>query len=155
MPCLRLSSPLRWRTHKGFSILSRRQLSTSAATDPPFTPLFDPDLLRRPDVSFVRSGRLPGDIAPKGWVRIPPDLAVEVVSPNDLVEVLEEKLDDYRKVEVSLIWVIYPELRKVKVLRGDGSVSELREDDELSGEGVIPGFRCPIREILPPRPERA
>jgi Uma2 family endonuclease len=115
----------------------------------------EPGLVRRPDVSFVRSGRLPGDVAPKGWVRIPPDLAVEVVSPNDLVEVLEEKLDDYRKVEVSLIWVIYPELRKVKVLRGDGSVSELREDDELSGEGVIPGFRCPIREILPPRPERA
>ncbi len=112
----------------------------------------DPGLVRRPDVSFVRSGRLPGDVAPKGWVKIPPDLAVEVVSPNDLVEALEEKLDDYRKVEVPLVWVIYPELRKVKVLRRDGSASELREDDELSGEDVIPGFRCPVREILPKRP---
>ncbi len=111
----------------------------------------EPGLVRRPDVSFVRSGRLPGDVAPKGWVRIPPDLAVEVVSPNDLVEALEEKLDDYRKVEVPLVWVIYPELRKVKVLRRDGSVSELREDDELSGEDVIPGFRCFVREILPKR----
>ena len=112
----------------------------------------EPGLVRRPDVSFVRSGRLPGDVAPKGWVKIPPDAAVEVVSPNDLVEALEEKLDDYRKVEVPLVWVIYPELRKVKVLRRDGSVSELREDDELSGEDVIPGFRCPVREILPKRP---
>jgi len=111
----------------------------------------EPGLVRRPDVSFVRSGRLPGDVAPKGWVRIPPDLAVEVVSPNDLVEALEEKLDDYRKVEVPLAWVIYPELRKVKVLRRDGSVSELREDDELSGEDVIPGFRCLVCEILPKR----
>lgn len=111
----------------------------------------DPGLVRRPDVSFVRSGRLPGDVPPKGWVKIPPDLAVEVVSPNDLVEALEEKLDDYRKVEVPLIWVIYPELRKAKVLRRDGSVSELREDDELAGEDVVPGFRCPVREILPKR----
>jgi Uma2 family endonuclease len=111
----------------------------------------DPGLVRRPDVSFIRSGRLPGDVAPKGWVKIPPDLAVEVVSPNDLVEALEEKLDDYRAVEVPLVWVIYPELRKVKVLRRDGSSSELRGDDELSGEDVIPGFRCPVREILPKR----
>ena len=42
-----------------------------------------PGLVRKPDVSFVRSGRLPGDIEPDGWVKIPPDLAVEVVSPND------------------------------------------------------------------------
>ena len=37
------------------------------------------------------------------------------------------------------------------VYRADGSVGRLREDDDLSGEDVIPGFRCPVREILPPR----
>ncbi len=111
----------------------------------------DPGLVRKPDVSFVRRGHLPGDVEPVGWVRIPPDLAVEVVSPNDRVEELEEKLDDYRKVRVPLIWVIYPKQRKVKVLRRDGPPSELGEDDELSGEDVIPGFRCLVREILPPR----
>src|SRR5262249_45589048 len=41
-----------------------------------------PGLVRRPDVSFVKRGRLPGDVSPDGWVRIPPDLAVEVMSPN-------------------------------------------------------------------------
>jgi Uma2 family endonuclease len=110
-----------------------------------------PGLVRKPDVSFVRHGRLPGAALPKGWARIPPDLAVEVVSPNDLYEELEEKLDDYEKAGVPLIWVISPKSRKVMVYRADGSVSRLREDDELSGEDVIPGFRCPIREILPPR----
>ncbi len=110
-----------------------------------------PSLVRRPDVSFVRSGRLPGDVPPKGWVRIRPDLAVEVVSPRDLAGELEEKLSDYKKVDVSLIWVIYPEQRVVKVLRRLGPPSDLGEDDELSGEDVIPGFRCPVREILPRR----
>jgi Uma2 family endonuclease len=110
-----------------------------------------PGLVRRPDVSFVRSGRLPGDVPPKGWVRIPPDLAVEVVSPRDLAGELEEKLSDYKKVDVPLVWVIYPEQRVVKVLRHLGPPSDLGEDDELSGEDVIPGFRCPVREILPRR----
>ncbi|MBV8130388.1 MAG: Uma2 family endonuclease [Planctomycetaceae bacterium] len=110
----------------------------------------DPGMVRRPDASFVKTGRFPGDVLPKGWAKSPPDLAVEVVSPNDLVYKLEEKLNDYRKVGVPLIWVINPESRTVMVYRRDGSISRLLDDDELSGEDVVPGFRCPIREILPP-----
>jgi Uma2 family endonuclease len=117
----------------------------------------DPDRVRRPDVSFVHHGRLPGDVPPKGWVRIPPDLAVEVISPNDRVYELDEKLADYRMVRVPLVWVINPERRTVTVYQVDRPIRLLFEDDELSGEDVIPGFRCPIREILPPRerPEAA
>jgi Uma2 family endonuclease len=112
---------------------------------------YDPGLVRKPDVSFVRHGRLPGDVAPKGWVKIPPDLAVEVVSPKDRVYELDEKLADYRRVGVPLVWVINPESRIVTVYQIDRPIRLLFEDDELSGEDVIPGFRCPLREILPPR----
>ena len=113
----------------------------------------DPSRLRKPDVSFIRKDRLPGGRLPKGWVKFPPDLAVEVVSPNDLAEEVEEKRKDYRKAGVPLIWVIYPGARTARVHRGDGSAVDLTEDDDLSGEDVIPGFRCPLREILPPREE--
>jgi Uma2 family endonuclease len=109
-----------------------------------------PGRVRRPDVSFVKKGRLPGDVSPEGWVKIPPDLAVEVISPNDLIEEFEEKLEDYRKAGIPLIWVIYPKRRKAEVLHLDGPPVVLREDDELSGEDIIHGFRCPLREILPP-----
>ena len=117
----------------------------------------DPRMVRKVDVSFVRKGRFPGDVLPKGWARIAPDLAIEVISPNDLAEELEEKLIDYRKADVPLVWVIYPKCRTVMVYRRDGSISRLFEGDELSGEDVVPGFRCKIREILPPprRPEEA
>ena len=111
----------------------------------------EPALVRRPDVSFVRYGRLPGGVAPKGWPRIPPDLAVEVSSPNDRTDDLDEKLEDYRKVNVPLIWVIYPKSRTVMVYRIGGSVSLLGETDVLSGEDVIPGFRCPVGELFPRR----
>jgi Uma2 family endonuclease len=110
-----------------------------------------PSLVRRPDVSFVRFGRLPGDVPPKGWVKIPPDLAVEVVSPNDSAEEVEEKLADYRKVGVPLVWIIYPSARAARIHRSDGPPGYLLEDDELTGEDVIPGFRCPVHEILPRR----
>jgi Uma2 family endonuclease len=109
----------------------------------------DPNLVRRPDASFVRYGRYPGGVLPKGWSKIVPDLAVEVVSPNDTAYELEEKLEDYRKAGVPLVWVVNPNSRIVWVIRSDGSASHLDQDDELSGENVIPGFRCDVREILP------
>ncbi len=109
----------------------------------------EPGRVRKPDVSFIRYGRLPGGVLPEGWAKIPPDLAVEVLSPHDTAYELDEKLEDYRKVGVPLVWVINPKSRTVRVHRKDGSGSDLHEADELSGEEVIPGFRCPVREILP------
>jgi len=99
----------------------------------------------------VRSGRFPGGVLPKGWAKIPPDLAVEVISPNETAYELDEKLGDYQKAGVPLVWVINPNSRTVRIHRGDGSVSYLRENEELSGEDVIPGFRCIVRDFLPPR----
>jgi Uma2 family endonuclease len=110
-----------------------------------------PSLVRKADVSLIRNGRLPGGRPPRGWIKIPPDLAVEVVSPHDVVEDLDEKLGDYEKAGVPLVWVIYLGSRTAMVFRSDGSVSRLHEGDELSGEDVILGFRCPGREILLPR----
>jgi Uma2 family endonuclease len=109
-----------------------------------------PKLVRRPDVSFIRTGRLPGDALPRGHVRIAPDLAVEVVSPEDLVAELDEKLEDYQKAGVRLVWVIYPESRTVSVYRNEGSASRLHQDEELSGEEVIPGFLCKVGSLFPP-----
>ncbi len=114
----------------------------------------DPGMVRRPNLSFVRAGRLAGNVVPKGWIRNPPDLAVEVISPNDRVYQLDAKLADYRKVRIHLVWTINPESRTATVYRADGSVRILFEDDELSGEDVIPGFRCRLRDILP-KPESA
>jgi Uma2 family endonuclease len=54
-----------------------------------------PGKVRKPDVSFIRAGRLPGDKSPLGHCPIHPDLAVEVVSPGDTFYEVENKVAEY------------------------------------------------------------
>jgi len=109
-----------------------------------------PRQVRRPDVSFIARDRLPAESQwSEGYVTIPPDLAVEVTSPNDEVYKLEEKVDEYLRAGVRLIWIIHPEFQTIQVIRGDGSGYRLRAGDELSGEDVVPGFRCPVASLFP------
>jgi Uma2 family endonuclease len=109
-----------------------------------------PRLVRKPDVSFIRSGRLPDERLPKGDVLMPPDLAVEVVSPNDLYNEVDVKVSEYLSVGVPLVWVVNPETRTACVFRPDGSARRLREDEEIDGGDVLPGFRCRLAEFFPP-----
>jgi Uma2 family endonuclease len=102
----------------------------------------DPNIVRKPDLSFIRRGRLPREQLYEGYVRIAPDVAGEVVSPNELAYEVERKVQEYLDAGVLLVWVVYPETRMVFVHRQNGSVQKLRENEELTGEDVIPGFRC-------------
>ena len=106
-----------------------------------------PDRVRYPDSSFIARGRLPGDRPPRGHVRIT-DLVVEVISPNDLACDVEQRIEDYLRVGVRLLWVVYPNTRRVMVFRAGGNISRVNETEELNGEDVLPGFRCPVAEIF-------
>jgi Uma2 family endonuclease len=109
---------------------------------------------RKPDASFIRRGRLKDEVIPDGELKLHPDLAVESVSPNDTVYELDEKIEDYLAVGVRLVWVVNPQARIVIVHRPDGTLSKLREGQELDGEDVVPGFRCALAAFLPPlKPE--
>src|SRR5207248_854562 len=91
----------------------------------------DPRRVRRPNVSFIRAGRLPGGRLPKGHTTIAPDLAVEVVSPNDLYWEVRKKVGEYLRAGVRLVWVIDPDSRYVEVSRSGGSFALLQEEEEL------------------------
>jgi Uma2 family endonuclease len=110
-----------------------------------------PGRIRRADVSFIQADRLTEDQLAEGFCPIAPDLAVEVVSPNDLVEKLDEKIDDYLRAGVRRVWVVRPAVRAVQVFRDDRSVTWLWAGNELSGEDVIPGFRCKVDDFFPVR----
>jgi Uma2 family endonuclease len=116
---------------------------------------WEPSRVRRADVSFIRADRVSKERLSEGFCSIAPDLAVEVVSPNDLIEELDEKVEEYLRAGVKLVWVVRPGINTVQVFRADGSESWLRANAELSGEDVIPGFRCRVEAFFPitDRPE--
>lgn len=110
-----------------------------------------PRSLRKPDASVILRTRLsqPGS----GNFRIPPDLAVEVISPNDEYEEIDAKIGDYLSVQVPLIWIVCPNNRTVTVVRPDGSSVRLGGDVTITADPVLPGFNCPIRDFfLEPQP---
>jgi Uma2 family endonuclease len=104
--------------------------------------LNDPEMVRKPNVSFIRAGRLPTNQFEHGHCRIAPDLAVEVVSPNELHIDLMRKLEDYFSAGVPLIWVVEPKQRLVTVYeQGGKSIRQVREGEELTAREILPGFR--------------
>ena len=109
----------------------------------------EPGTVRKPDASFIRKDRLPPYAWNEGYCSLRPDLAVEVISPNDLAWDIDRKIAAYLAAGVPLVWVVHPEARAVRVHRKGGEVSWLRDVDELSGEDVLPGFRCQVAALFP------
>jgi Uma2 family endonuclease len=104
--------------------------------------------VRKPDVSFLRRGRLPDDILPDGWLKIPPDFAAEVVSPNDKAEEVFAKAREWLGVGVRLLWVLSPASRTAFVFRPDGSAAWVGAGGTLSGEEIVPGFTCAVDDLF-------
>lgn len=107
-----------------------------------------PSKVRKPDVSVIERSRLPPKEELDGHCRIAPLLAAEILSPNDLQYETAVKVEEYLRAGVRLVWVVNPETRTVLIYRADGTISGLREHDELSGEDVLPGFRCRVGDLF-------
>jgi Uma2 family endonuclease len=102
--------------------------------------------VRLPDVCFVSKDRVPAD--PRGFVDLAPDLAVEVLSPNDNSRQVLDKVGEYLQAGTRLVWLIDPERRSAAVYRSTTRVRELGPEDFLDGEDVVPGFRCRIADLI-------
>jgi|SRR5579871_3028802 len=106
-----------------------------------------PGEVRRADLTFIRQGRFEGGRLPKGHCKIPPDLAVEVISPGDLAYDVEEKVSMYLKAGVRSVWVVYPPTQVVRVHRR-GAVTELTTDDTIAEPELLPDFECKVAEFF-------
>ncbi len=106
---------------------------------------------RRPDLAFVSYERWPKNrpIPRKSnaW-DVVPNLAVEVVSPNDTAEELDEKISEFLKAGVELVWVVYPQQSRIYVHQSPTQISALTLNDTLDGGTVLPGFRLALAELF-------
>lgn len=108
----------------------------------------DPDTVRAPDIAFFSKEQLP-NFPRTGYPAVPPDLAIEVLSPSDVFLRMLGKVEMYLRVGVRLVWVIVPEDNGVSVHVPDAPVRVLTADDVLDGGTVLPGFTCPVRQLFP------
>jgi Uma2 family endonuclease len=104
----------------------------------------NPDTVLAPDV-YVRTERL---MRPRGrgFFAGPPDLAVEVISPDDLYTDVDEKTQQYLKAGTSAVVIVNPRTGTVQVHRG---VSDVRTmSDMLAVDDVVPGWKMPLAEVF-------
>jgi Uma2 family endonuclease len=78
----------------------------------------------------------------------PPILAVEILSPSDAQEDIDEKVDLYLATGVKIIWVVNPRFRTINVYRPDAEPELFNELQEITAEPHLPGFRVAVAEIF-------
>lgn len=123
------------------------RLGKTYAAGTGFTIARDPDTTRAPDIGFVRTDRLPKGPR-RGFFEGPPDLAVEVVSPNDRHSELAAKVDQWLAAGAISVWVVDPPNRTIGVYRANSQALRYRDGDELRDEPTLPGFTLKLNELF-------
>ena len=108
----------------------------------------DPDTVREPDVAYVSAERLPLNAVVDGYCPVPPDLVVEIKSPSDSEREVDDKATMWLDFGVRMALVINPETQTIRVRQPNRPTITLTINDTLDGGEVLPGFTCPVRDIL-------
>ena len=99
-----------------------------------------------PDVAFISTSQLPDERS--AIFLIPPELAIEVISPSDLQYHITEKALAYLEAGTRLVWIIEPFSKTVTVYRSETDIELLTRTDTLTGENIIEGFSCLVAQLF-------
>lgn len=104
--------------------------------------------IRCPDVSFTRKERLPDGKPPKGFAELAPDLAVEIISPNEDAADVFRKLGEYFASGSQQVWLLQPETQRVTVYRSLMDAKTYGPDDTLTAGDLLPGFNTTVSDLF-------
>jgi Uma2 family endonuclease len=138
---MELASPLQ-------VFVKKHKLGKIYAAETGFVLTANPDTVRAPDIAFIRQQRVSEVGRSRGFWKGPPDLAVEVISPSDIVGEVEDKVYMWLERGTPLVWLISPKLCNVTVFRSLTDIETLTENDTLDGGDVLPGFQISVSEIF-------
>ena len=77
-----------------------------------------------------------------------PTLIIEILSPSDIFEAIEGKIDIYQKAGVPLTWIVDAHDRTATIYRLDAEPEQVNTHQELSAEPFLPGFRVAVAKIF-------
>lgn len=142
-----------WLTMKLFALIlayAEKNRLGLALAEPGFLLADEPPTVRGPDVAFIARENLPPGGFPRAFWTVPPDLAVEVVSPSNTRAEIREKVLEYLSAGTRLVWVVEPRTRSVAAYRSRTDVRVLTGSDTLGGHDVLPGFRLRVSDLFVP-----
>lgn len=128
--------------------VEEERLGVVFSGEPGFHLARDPDTVRAPDVAFISRARIPAGGIPRSFWSGAPDLAVEVMSPDDRRSEVKEKIAEYLSLGVREVWLVEPAPRRLTVHRVSEEPQVLHESDTLDGGSLLPGFRYSLTRLF-------
>jgi Uma2 family endonuclease len=107
----------------------------------------NPDTVRGPDVSVYDDVRRYENLSDR-YSEARPRLAVEILTHNDPLDLVSDKISDYLIHGVPLVWVIDPSAPTVTVHRPGKAAYSLGMEQTLTGDDCLPDFRCRVVEFF-------
>jgi Uma2 family endonuclease len=129
------------------NFIKSHKLGTMRGAETGFIIHHDPDTVRAPDAAFIRADRPPEKL-PQGYFEGAPDLAVEVLSPNDRASEVQGKIRDWLEAGCRAVWIVDPETKSVTVYKSLQDISVLGTADTLTDALLLPGFSAAVSEIF-------
>jgi len=123
--------------------VEERDLGEVASGDPGIILRRNPDRVRGPDVAFFSKDRVPA-VEPDTFVDVVPDFLVEVISPNDKAFEVQDKIEEWLRAGVRLVWAVYPSTRSVVAYRSPSDIRLYGASDTITGEPALPEFACEV-----------
>jgi Uma2 family endonuclease len=110
----------------------------------------DPDTVRAPDFAFVAKNSTKPR-TPKGFFPGAPDLAVEVISPDDCVMEVEDKIQQWLDAGCQSVWVVKPTRQTITIHQNNAQPQVLHPADDIHAPDLLPGFQAKVKDLFPPR----
>lgn len=107
------------------------------------------DTVRGLDIGLYRAGRF-DEIDYDDFLRTPPDIAVEVMSPHNEAPDTDQKIVEYQAMGCPFVWIVIPQTRSVMVYEGKVARRHV-EGDTITGGDLLPDFAVAVADLFPPQ----
>ncbi len=101
--------------------------------------------MRRPDIAYLTKEQVK---LTKQGEDVVPEFVIEIISSNDQIIKVRNKLSEYFKYGVKVVWLIYPDEREIEVYTSYKQVKICTENDVCSAAPVLPNFEIVVSELL-------
>src|SRR5258708_38686554 len=135
-----------WLSHLILGYVDANGLGEVLGAETGFRLSDTPDTIFAPDIAFISESRR--QTTTEKYLRIAPDLVVEVVSPGNDATEINEKIEAYFASGTRLVWIVYPKTKTIYVYSSAENVQILTANGMLTGADVLPGFSLPVGEVF-------